>query len=168
MAPPSRTVPVFPKLKNLKIIADNHLIYGHMSLMNGFLDSVAATDSVEDLCIDGSVDFDFGQILPKFTKLQRFEVSMVLNEFEESHLLAINMESRGTLEHLDISKTDQITEEALLQFIKDCPKLSISTFNLMAISQMTSSTVCCHFWRTGLIAWNSVAIQRVLREPWRK
>ncbi|GAB0100535.1 uncharacterized protein DMENIID0001_165870 [Sergentomyia squamirostris] len=130
MALPSQIVPIFPKLKHLALIANIDMIYGHKSPMNGFLDSVATTDTVEDLRIDGSVDFDFEQILPKFTKLQRFEVSMVLNDFEESHLLAINMESRRTLEHLEISKTDEVTEKGLLEFVKDCPKLKYLNIRL--------------------------------------
>ncbi|GAB0100519.1 uncharacterized protein DMENIID0001_165700 [Sergentomyia squamirostris] len=129
LAPPSAFLPNFPNLKHLKIFAGNDLLDG-LSSMNGFLDSVADTDSVEDLRIDGSYHFHFDRILPKFTKLVRFDIDMLLNDFEESHLLAINMESRRTLEHLEISKTDEVTEKGLLEFVKDCPKLKYLNIRL--------------------------------------
>ncbi|GAB0100523.1 uncharacterized protein DMENIID0001_165740 [Sergentomyia squamirostris] len=129
MAPPSEYSPVFPKLKHLNLRPNDYLVFGLSSPMSNFLNSVATTDSVEDLYIGGSFDFDFDGLLPKFTRLVRFKVSMIMNQFKESHHLAINMESRQTLEHLDIPQ-DQITEEGLLEFVKDCPKLKYLNIRL--------------------------------------
>ncbi|GAB0100521.1 hypothetical protein DMENIID0001_165720 [Sergentomyia squamirostris] len=120
---------IMEHLDELKKLESQMTIFGLSSPMSNFLNSVATTDSVEDLYIGGSFDFDFDGLLPKFTRLVRFKVSMIMNQFKESHLLAINMESRQTLEHLDIPQ-DQITEKGLLEFVKDCPKLKYLNIRL--------------------------------------
>ncbi|GAB0088444.1 uncharacterized protein DMENIID0001_028620 [Sergentomyia squamirostris] len=104
-----------PKLTLLEIsgIANND--------WNALINHLGNSLEYLNICLIIFRNIEYIDFLPKMTKLKVFKVMHYC--FKDSDLLSMNTESRKTLEHLEISGSNEITDEGLLKCLKDCPNI---------------------------------------------